>query len=328
MTFPEVLPKARFAADKEHIITKELNSISIVCNDFDESSELGPYYLDMSEAFLQYEIGIFGDFDKNGVPMVGWGAKASYSSVNIAQYGFIIHDFWLKTHREDYLEVMKACLEILITLESKEEKGIFFRETHQSERYNLKKNWSSAMAQGECLSFYLRMFQILNADLILQKCHFIFTAMMVPVSENGVKTIDENNFYWLEEYPSTPASYVLNGFIYALFGIQDYYRVTKSDLAKKELNCYFKTLENNIDKYDAGFWSYYDLQYKELVKFYYQKNVHAPQMQAIYKLTGNQTYNLLYKKWLSQCTPAKFLFVQMMYRLLPRWNKLKKLWKK
>jgi heparosan-N-sulfate-glucuronate 5-epimerase len=328
MTFPEVLPKAIFSADKEHIVTKEFNSISIVCNDFDVSSELGSYYLDMSEAFLQYDSGIFGDFDKNGVPMVGWGAKASYSSVNIAQYGFIIHDFWLKTKRADYLEVMEACLAILISLESNEEKGIFFRETHESDRYKLPKNWVSAMAQGECLSFYLRMFQILNDDTILQKCHLIFNAMMVPVSENGVKTIDENGFHWLEEYPSTPASYVLNGFIYAIFGIQDYYRVTKSEIASIELKNYFNTLEHNIENFDAGFWSYYDLQYKELVKFYYQKNVHAPQMQAMYRLTGNQTYNLLYKKWLSQCTKANFLFVQVMYRVLPRWNKLKKLWKR
>ncbi|MEN9441386.1 MAG: hypothetical protein RLZ33_1463 [Bacteroidota bacterium] len=322
MKFPETLPKARFSADKEHIVTKEFNSISIVCNNFDESTELGGYYLDMSEAFLQYESGIFGDFDKNGVPMVGWGAKASYSSVNIAQYGFIIHDFWLKNRRPDYLDVMKACLSILTTLEIKEEKGIFFRETHESDRYNLPKNWVSAMAQGECLSFYLRMFQILQDDSILQKCHLIFNTMMVPVSENGVKTTDENGYNWLEEYPSTPSSYVLNGFIYAVFGIQDYFRITKSEIAKTELNHYFKTLEDNIEKFDAGFWSYYDLQYKELVKFYYQKNVHAPQMEALYKLTGSTKFNNLHKKWLKQCTQSNFLFVQIMYRVLPRWRKL------
>jgi heparosan-N-sulfate-glucuronate 5-epimerase len=322
MKFPKTLPKARFSADKEHTVTKEFNSISIVCNNFDESTELSVYYLDMSEAFLQYESGIFGDFDKNGVPMVGWGAKASYSSVNIAQYGFIIHDFWLKNRRPDYLDVMKACLSILTTLESKEEKGIFFREKYESDRYNLPKNWVSAMAQGECLSFYLRMFQILHDDSILQKCHLIFKAMMVSVSENGVKTTDENGYHWLEEYPSNPSSYVLNGFIYAVFGIQDYYRITKSEIAKTELNHYFKTFEDNIEKFDAGFWSYYDLQYKELVKFYYQKNVHSPQMEALYKLTGSNKFNILHKKWLKQCTQRNFLFVQIMYRVLPRWRKL------
>ena len=328
MISPEYLPKARYSADKEHLVTKEFNHISIVCNDFDDRSVLGAYYLDMRQAFLQYEAGVFGDFDENGVPLVGWGTKANYSAVNIAQYGFIIHQFWLENNREDYYDVLKGCLEILITLESIEENGIFFRENHDSDRYNLPKNWVSAMAQGECLSFYLRMYQCMNDAALLEKCHLIFKAMMVPVSENGVKASDENGFHWLEEYPSTPSSYVLNGFIYALFGIQDYFRVTSSEVAKKELVIYFKTLDHNIKKFDAGFWSYYDLQYKELVKFYYQKNVHAPQMQAMYRLTGNQTYNQLHKKWLSQCTKANFLFVQVMYRVLPRWNKLKKLWKK
>lgn len=327
MIAPAHLPKARFSDDKEHIVTKENNHITIVCNDFDNSSVLGAYYLDMCQAFIQYEAGIFGDFDAEGVPMVGWGKKASYSAVNIAQYGFILHQFWLETHKEEFLQVLKACLTVLNSLESHESNGLFFREKHASDRYNLPDNWVSAMAQGECLSFYLRMYQLLNDHTILDKCHLIFQAMLLPVSENGVKTTDANGFEWLEEYPSTPSSFVLNGFIYALFGIQDYFRVTTSEIARKELESYFNTLEHNINQYDAGFWSYYDLQYKELVKFYYQKNVHAPQMQAMYKLTGNETYHKLYKKWLSQCTKTNFLLVQVMYRVLPRWNKLKKLWK-
>lgn len=326
MISPINLPKARYSSDKEHIVTKEFNHISIVCNDFDNRSVLGSYYLDMREAFLQYEAGIFGDFDENGVPLVGWGTKANYLAVNIAQYGFIIHQFWIENKREDYFEVLKSCLKVLNSMESIEENGIFFREKYNSIRYNLTKNWVSAMAQGECLSFYLRMYQIMNSALLLEKCHQIFKAMLVPVAENGVKIIDENGFHWLEEYPSTPSSYVLNGFIYALFGIQDYYRVTGSAIAEIELTKYLKTIEKNIERFDAGFWSYYDLHYKELVKFYYQKNVHAPQMIALYKITGNKKYEVLNKKWLSQCTKSNFLFVQIMYRLLPRWNKFKKLW--
>ena len=322
MIAPSNLPKARFSDDKEHIITKENNNITIVCNEFDNSPQLGVYYLDMRQAFVQYEAGIFGDFDEAGVPMVGWGEKASYSAVNIAQYGFILHQFWLESQKEEFLQVLKACLSVLSSLESHESNGLFFREKHASDRYNLLDNWVSAMSQGECLSFYLRMFQILHDVSILQKCHLIFKAMMVSVSENGVKTIDENGYHWLEEYPSNPSSYVLNGFIYAVFGIQDYYRITKSEIAKTELNHYFKTLEDNIEKFDAGFWSYYDLQYKELVKFYYQKNVHSPQMEALYKLTGSNKFNILHKKWLKQCTQRNFLFVQIMYRVLPRWRNL------
>lgn len=322
MIAPSNLPKARFSDDKEHIVTKENNHITIVCNDFDNSPQLAAYYLDMRQAFVQYEAGIFGDFDEVGVPMVGWGKKASYSAVNIAQYGFILHQFWLENKNTEFLDVMIACYKKLNELESLEINGIFFREKHPSERYKLPQNWASAMSQGECLSFYLRMYQILNNPAILDKCHLIFQAMLLPVPDNGVKTIDENGYHWLEEYPSNPSSYVLNGFIYAIFGIQDYYRITKSEIAKTELNHYFKTLEDNIEKFDAGFWSYYDLQYKELVKFYYQKNVHAPQMEALYKLTGSTKFNNLHKKWLKQCTQKNFLFVQIMYRVLPRWRKL------
>ena len=126
MIAPSNLPKARFSDDKEHIVTKENNHITIVCNDFDNSPQLAAYYLDMRQAFVQYEAGIFGDFDEVGVPMVGWGKKASYSAVNIAQYGFILHQFWLENKNTEFLDVMIACYKKLNELESLEINGIFF----------------------------------------------------------------------------------------------------------------------------------------------------------------------------------------------------------
>lgn len=325
MSYPQILPKSRFSEDKKHSVTEEFTDITIQCAPFNLTSELGVYYLDMREAFQQYDAGIFGDFDINGVPMVGWGNQASYSAVNIAQYGFILHDCWLENRLDEYLNVMHACLNKLIEMESHEGDAIFWREAYVSDRYTIKKNWASAMSLGECLSFYLRMFQITKNEELLKKSHLIFNAYKIPVSENGVSYIDENNNLWFEEYPSTPASCVLNGFIYAIFGVMDYYRVTNNSDAKKKLDECFLTLVNNISIYDAGYWSYYDLQYKELVKYYYQKNVHVPQMDAIYKMTNNPIFSYYAKKWRKTVNPFNYLLVQVMYRIRPRWQKLQKL---
>jgi heparosan-N-sulfate-glucuronate 5-epimerase len=327
MIYPEILPKSRFSSDKEHIETKEFNHITITCNTFNIDENLGCYYLDMREAFLQYDAGIFGDFDENGVPMVGWGASARYSAVNIAQYGFILHDSWLENTSEEYLSVMKACLKQLMALESEENDCIFWREPCASDRYNLKSNWTSAMSLGECMSFYLRMYQITNESKILQKCDKIYNSTQVSVQENGVKVIDKNGDWWLEEYPSTASSHVLNGFIYAVFGLVDYQRVKKSEKVQLDLNKYYKTLVKNISLYNVGYWSIYDLHYKELVKYYYQKNVHIPQLDALYRLTKHEEFHQMAKKWRKTIHPINFSFVKIMYRVRPRIQKLIRLFR-
>jgi hypothetical protein len=327
MTYPKILPKSRYSDSKNHTVTKEFNTITILSTPFNLDNELGAYYLDMREAFLQYDAGIFGDFDDNGVPMVGWGNCAHYSAVNIAQYGFILHSFWLENKSKEYLDCMLACLNKLIEMESHEDDSIFWRENYISDRYVMKTNWASAMSLGECLSFYLRIFQITKNEKLLEKAHLIINAFNVPVSQNGVSYKDKNNNLWLEEYPSNPASCVLNGFIYAIFGLMDYYRITNNSEVKKKIDECFVTLINNISLYDAGYWSYYDLQYKELVKYYYQKNVHVPQLEVIYKMTNNPIFDYYAKKWKKNLNPINHLFVQLMYRIRPRWQKLKKIFK-
>ena len=49
----------------------------------------------------------------------------------------------------------------------------------------------------------------------------------IDINEKGTQYKDEHGNIWLEEYPTIPTSHVLNGFIYAIFGIYDLYRVTK-----------------------------------------------------------------------------------------------------
>jgi hypothetical protein len=79
-----------------------------------------------------------------------------------------------------------------------------------------------------------------------------------------------------------------------------------------------KTLKDNLDKFDAGYWTYYDLLKKELVRYYYQKNVHVPQLEVLYILTNDSIFNRYAEKWKKQITPLNYILVKIMYRILPR----------
>jgi hypothetical protein len=127
----------------------------------------------------------------------------------------------------------------------------------------------------------------------------------------------------LEEYPSKEPSFVLNGFIYALFGLYDLYRVRRDPEVKQDIDACIDTLVARLPDFDSGYWSNYDLQKRELVRYYYQKNVHVPQMAVLDELTGNPLFGWYRQRWQRQITPLNYMLVQVMYRVRPRVNRLR-----
>ena len=106
-------------------------------------------------------------------------------------------------------------------------------------------------------------------------------------------------------------------------GLFDYYRVTKKKEVKELWENSLRSLELNFPKFDVWYWSYYDLNEKELVSKYYQKNVHIPLAKIFFQLTKNPIYSYYAKKWEKNLNNKFHLAVVfIMYRLKPRFKKL------
>lgn len=285
-------------------------------------SALGVYYIDMRPALVHYTDNIYnGKFDEQGVPMCGFGDGGyTYFPINIAQYGFMLHADWLETKSEHTLDLLKSNLAVLESLKTEMEHSCVWYHHHFEAKYKIAAPWASAMAQGECISFYLRMYQILGEEKLLITASKAFQFLDIDIVEGGVKRMDKDGNLWYEEYPSEPPSYVLNGFIYTLFGFYDLYRITGRTDVKKKIDACIKTIKENLSKYDAGYWSYYDLLKKELVRYYYQKNVHVPQLKVLYILTKEPIFNYYAVRWEHQLSAWNYFLVKIMYRILPRWR--------
>ena len=80
----------------------------------------------------------------------------------------------------------------------------------------------------------------------------------MPVAEGGVRAeLGGGPFY--EEYPTTPSSYVLNGGIFALWGCHDVAVALDDALATRLWRDGLDVLAAEIDRWDTGYWSRYDL---------------------------------------------------------------------
>jgi heparosan-N-sulfate-glucuronate 5-epimerase len=291
-------------------------------------SNLGTYYQDFTEALIHYNDNYFGEFDSNGIPMVGFGKDAHYSQIYIIQLGLISHDLILKKVKQnENLQVLERCVNWLIDNEEYFNESIIWRNNYSNERYGLSAGWVSSMYQGQIISLFLRYGQMTNQlDYFIEKSLKIYSYFDYHYNDGGVQRRDENNNLWFEEYPSPEPSFVLNGFIYTLFGIVDLYRVTNDIRIQKVIDECVETLENNMEKYSLNYWSIYDQLHKELASKYYHKNIHIPLMEIMFKLTKKKIFNEYKIKWEKQLySPFNYILVQIMYRLRPRILKLQKL---
>lgn len=307
-------------------MSEENRRITLGLGDVSDRSELGVYYIDMRPARVHYSPNIWGGgFDEHGVPTIATPEGVAHSPVNIAQYGFILHADWLTSRDAGVLGALQACMAAMNLLAAETPQGLVWWHEHPDHRYGIKAPWASSMAQGEAISFYLRMFQTTGDDALLFRAREAARFLSLDVGEGGVRRLDANGDLWFEEYPSSEPSLVLNGFIYTMFGLWDLWRVTREEPFRADFNRCVRTLERNLHKYDVGYWSLYDQLKGELVRYYYQKNVHVPQMAVLHQLTGLGIFEEYRARWASQITPLNFFRVQVMYRVRPRIRKLKAL---
>jgi hypothetical protein len=307
---------------------EERKDITLRVGHVSTSETLGAYYIDMRPAVVHYTDDLYGgSFDEKGVPMNAGSDGPHYFPVTIAQYGFMLHADWLETGSADTMATLEHCLAVLEQLKTEDGQQCVWWHQHYEEKYGIEPPWASAMAQGEVISLYLRLWQALERPSLLETARKAYRFMQVPVEQGGVRRRDEQGNLWLEEYPSKEPSFVLNGFVYALFGLYDLYRVGRDEEVKQDIDACINTLVRRLRDFDSRYWSNYDLQKRELVRYYYQKNVHVPQLAVLEALTGHPCFGYYKERWERQLTPLNYLFVRIMYRVRPRVSRLKGLWR-
>lgn len=301
----------------------EKNNITLSLGNVSLDKELGIYYIDMRPSIIHYTESIYnGGVDEDGVPFLrNKKGLVYYTPVNIAQYGLIIHANYIESKDTSLLKILTNCIKRLESIKKENELCVYWEYYEYNEKYKIKPPYTSSMAQGQVISFYLRYYQITKDDYFLKQSIKIYKFLKIEVQDGGVRRYDDECNLWFEEYPTEKPSFVLNGFIYCIFGLFDLKRIIDSQDINEDIENCIKTLEVNLHKFDAGYWSKYDLIKFELVRYYYQKNVHVPQLSVLYRLTNKEIFNHYSKKWAKNITWYNFMFVKLMYRIQPRYRK-------
>ena len=125
--------------------------------------------------------------------------------------------------------------------------------------YNLTGPWPSGFSQGVGLMVMYQAYTITDNIDFLEISEKALEGFNYSVDDKGI-TLKEHDLMWqYEEYPSPFSSQVLNGFLFALCGLNDYFEATGSSKAKTLFEKGVTYLEQNICKYSLFFTSRYNL---------------------------------------------------------------------
>ncbi len=153
--------------------------------------------------------------------------------------------------------------------------------------------WFSAISQGALLSAYSRLASY-HPDNNTYRIHRdkIFNSFfrLKRNADPWFATID-GGYYWAEEQPLVDnPPHTLNGFIYGVFGLYEYWLATKSKESRKILEASLTTLLDQKEQFRVpGEVSYYDLRMKGQFEHYH--TVHIRQFRKLALLSQEDEFH-------------------------------------
>lgn len=262
------------------------------------NTQFGPYYMSFRE-----KADYAGHYDANGVPMLDYRGAIGlqYNPIAIAQWGLANCNIFCETHNESRRQkTFKAANWLTANLEQNR-RGLWVWNHHFDWEYRdtLKAPWYSGLAQGQGVSLLLRAYAEAREERYLKAADQAFIALTMPAADGGVLIEDADNNLWIEEYVVDPPTHILNGFIWALWGVFDFWLARSDASARRIFDGGVETLLNNLARYDTGYWSLYEQSgpgLQMLASPFYHR-LHIVQLRVMATLTGNRRFADFADRW-------------------------------
>ncbi|MCK5738667.1 hypothetical protein KAH55_05775 [bacterium] len=195
--------------------------------------------------------------DTEGIPLFEYNGERYYHPLTIAQRMFHDLDSYAQTQDVFYLNRVKRFSQKLEALAIRPDDIPFYPlpfdfALHGDAEYTEKAPWYSGIAHGRILSMYARIYMITGEQKYRDLADQVFRSMVVladGTERPWVACLDDDGYFWVEEYPWDPLTEVLNGFMVAVFAFYDYFLITHSPVSEFYLNASLTTLKHYVADY-------------------------------------------------------------------------------
>jgi len=211
-----------------------------------------------------------------------------------ADYALIMLDGYRQTGNAKYLERAEIQANRLLKTATHAHDALYFPYPFSFTRHSnpadgtMVAPWYSALAQGQALSVFVRLYEATGDQKYMSAATLTFNSFRNPRGSDSPWTVfvDASGYLWFEEYPINPPDRTLNGHIFAMFGLLDYWRLTGDPQAKMLLQAGLTTVRHYISEFrEVGWISLYGLTYPVRDPHYHVLDTKL--LYELYTITGD-----------------------------------------
>lgn len=184
----------------------------------------------------------------------------SHRFIRVAQWGLGCYERYLAGEGDEWLAALEPAVEHLLSQQvpSGPREGAWLEPLPSQHTFPIPAPWPSAMAQGECASLLVRLYLETGSERLAEAAVRALAPLSVATAQGGAQaTLHGHSFP--EEYPTASPSFVLNGAIFALWGVHDVWRGLHDQAAGERFQAGVQMLVETLPLWDLGYWSRYDL---------------------------------------------------------------------
>lgn len=243
----------------------------------------GSYPTDLAQRLAE---GHYDLFDREGLPLrrSKQGGQLFYNYTTVCSYALANWQRFLTTGDEAYADILLKAAQFITTNGQRKGEALLLLDRPGSS--------PSAMNQGEAISVLVRAWRYSGEAAYLQAAENCLIPYTRHIGEGGVAYpfMGNEQILWYEEYTALPVRHVLNGMIYALWGLRDLALAAANPLAKSLFKQGVAALETALPHYDNGYWTVYCVSAAagrcHVASMMYH-NLHVVQLTALGRQTNN-----------------------------------------
>ena len=244
-----------------------------------------------------------GPFDARGVPMLDYHGHVGlqYNPIAVAQWGLGNYNAFRSDADADARRKFMLAADWLVEHLEPNSAGLRVWNHHFDWEYRtpLKAPWYSALSQGQGVSLLVRAHAHTGSAHFLDAARDAALSFRKPLDEGGVSHWDAEGRVWFEETVVDPPTHILNGFLWASWGLYDLAVHAGDDQARALFDQGNETLEACLSRFDMGYWSMYDLPGVRLRNpaspFYHA--LHVVQLRIQHRLAGRDAFRRFADRW-------------------------------
>jgi len=272
--------------------------------DFIHKEEPGPYQVSLAEKYT-----LNPTTDEFGAVVYKHyltGDKPYVHPIRNTHVALAYYESYILTYKNEDLErffrVIKAFMNHVVELDN----GAYIWYYPPYVNFeNQKVPWTSAMSQGQMLAVLAIAYYETKDIKYLEIGKKVLLSFQTKIEDGGVLFEDDFGIFYEEfaYWEPQKRNHTLNGMLSALFGIYDFWKVSKFETAFKVFETGVKTIRKNLHLYDLSYCSTYDLRHLvdpeknfPLVQGRYNA-VHVGHLRILAEMTNDSYFQAVSDLW-------------------------------